>query len=407
MALDLWRATRDSSTGEAVRKQRVGEFGGAAAGAARTGAEAWRRGADRGSQVQAAEASGGAGAVIFSRMGKGSRSPLRYRHLFYRPLIYCTGFLTILAMLTAAGCHRSSTSALTKIILQADWYPQPEHGGFYTALVKGYYKDAGLDVTIQPGGPYVSQEQQVAVGAAQMGMSSSDRILESVADGQPLVAVAATMQHDPQGIMVREDSPVHSFGDLNGHTVAVKTGSTWWQFIEKKYQLTDVHEIPAMMNVANFVADPNYIQQAFATSEPFFAQQAGIATRVILTSDAGYSPYRVMFTTRDFLQGHTEAVGNFVAASIKGWREYLNDPAPANAAIIKLNPALNAQWMEFTWEKMRDGHFVAGEDPSGTQLGKMEPARWDTMYKQLTDLKVIDKQFDPATAYTLQFVGAK
>jgi NitT/TauT family transport system substrate-binding protein len=340
-------------------------------------------------------------------MGKGSRSAVRYSPLFRGPLLYCTGLLTIIAILTAAGCHRSSSGALTKIILQADWYPQPEHGGFYTALVRGYYKDAGLDVTIQPGGPYVSQEQQVSVGAAQMGMSSSDRILESVADGQPLVAVAATMQHDPQGIMVRQDSPVHSFADLNGHTVAVKTGSTWWQFIEKKYQLTNVHEIPAMMNVANFVADPNYIQQAFATSEPFFAQQAGIATRVILTSDAGYSPYRVMFTTRDFLQGHTEAVGNFVAASIKGWREYLNNPAAANAAIIKLNPALNAQWMEFTWKALGDGHFVAGEDPGGAQLGKMDPTRWETMYKQLTDLKVIDKQFDPATAYTLQFVGAK
>src|SRR5579863_3131291 len=132
-------------------------------------------------------------------------------------------------------------------------------------------------------------------------MSSSDKILESIADGQPLVAVAATMQHDPQGIMVRQDSPIRSFADLNGHTVAIKTGSTWWEFIEKRYQLTNVREVPAMMNVANFVADPNYVQQAFATSEPFFAKQAGIETRVLLTSDAGYSPYREILTTRDLL----------------------------------------------------------------------------------------------------------
>ena len=56
--------------------------------------------------------------------------------------------------------------------------------------------------------------------------------------------------------MVRKDSPIHSFADLNGHTVAIKTGSTWWEYIEKRYNLNDVHEIPAMMNVANFVADP-------------------------------------------------------------------------------------------------------------------------------------------------------
>jgi NitT/TauT family transport system substrate-binding protein len=127
---------------------------------------------------------------------------------------------------------------------------------------------------------------------------------------------------------------------------------------------------------------------------------------VILTSDAGYEPYRVMFTTRDFLAQHPEIVGKFVRASLRGWREYLNDPAAANAAIAKLNPALNAEWMQFTWQALRDGHFVAGEDPSGAQLGQMDPKRWETMYRQLLELKVIEKEFDPATGYTLQFLGA-
>ena len=75
--------------------------------------------------------------------------------------------------------------------------------------------------------------------------------------------------------------------------------------------------------------------------------------------------------------------------------------------IAKLNPALNREWMEFTWRALRDGHFVAGDDPSGAQLGQMVAARWNTMYVQLLDLKVIGKPFDPGTAYTLQFVGSK
>ena len=316
--------------------------------------------------------------------------------------------LLFVASLFVQGCrHSPPQTGLTKVILQADWYPQPEHGGFYTALLKGYYRDEGLDLDIQPGGPYVSVEKQVAVGAAQFGMGSSDKILESVAASQPLVAVAATMQRDPQGIMVRKDSPIHSFSDLHGHTVAIKTGSTWFEYIAKRFQLNDVHEVPAMMNVANFVADPQYIQQAFATSEPFFAHQAGIETRVLLTSDAGYNPYRVMFTTRDMLQQHPDVVGKFVRASVKGWSDYLNDPAAANAAIAKLNPALSPDWMQFSWQALRDGHFVAGDDPSGAQLGRMDPERWSTMYQQLLDLKVINKPFEPATAYTLQFVQTR
>jgi NitT/TauT family transport system substrate-binding protein len=321
------------------------------------------------------------------------------------------GFFSILLILFLAGlslqaCRRSDTvSGLTKVVLQADWYPQPEHGGFFTALAKRYYRDEGLDLSILPGGPYISVEKQVSSGGAQFGMGSSDKVLESISGGQPLIAVAATMQHDPQGIMVRNDSPIHSFSDLNGHSVAIKVGeSTWFEYLTRRYQLNDVHVVPAMMNVANFVADPNYIQQAFATSEPFFAHQAGVETRVLLVSDAGYNPYRVMYTTRDFLRQHPEVVSKFVRASLKGWKDYLMDPAPAHTAIAKLNPALNPEWMQFTWQKLRDGHFVAGEDPTGAQLGQMEPKRWATMYEQLVDLKVIETPFDPTTAYTLQFL---
>ncbi len=315
----------------------------------------------------------------------------------------------ILLSLSALGCrHAPVDSGLTKIVFQADWYPQPEHGGFFTAVAKGYYKDEGLDVTILPGGPYISVEKQVSAGTAQFGMGSSDKVLEANAQGQNIVAVAATMQHDPQGIMVRKESPIRTFSDLNGHSIAIKVGeSTWFEYVVKRYQLNNVHVVPAMMNVANFVADPQYIQQAFATSEPFFAHQAGVETRVLLVSDAGYSPYRVMYTTSDFLQQHPDVVAKFVRASIRGWKDYLNDPAAAHAMIAKLNPALNPEWMQFTWTQLRDGHFVAGEDPTGAQIGQMDPKRWSTMYDQLVDLKVIDKQFDPTTAYTLQFLQTR
>jgi NitT/TauT family transport system substrate-binding protein len=310
------------------------------------------------------------------------------------------------ASLLAAGCKHPSDNGLTKVTLQADWYPQPEHGGFYDALVNGYYKAEGLDVTILPGGPYVSVPKQVAAGAADFGMIGSDKILESVADGQPLVAIAATMQHDPQGIMVRQNSPIHSFADLNGHTVAVQAGSTWFEFLVKRYNLTNVHEVPAMFNIANFIADPNYIQQAFATSEPFFAKQAGIDTRVMLTSDAGYSPYRVTFTSQSLIAQHPQVVAGFVRASIKGWIDYLQDPTSTNAAIAKLNPALNPQWMQFTWQALRDGNFITGDPASGVKIGSMTADRWNSMYAQLTDLKVIEKPFDPSTAFTLQFIPA-
>ena len=213
------------------------------------------------------------------------------------------------------------------------------------------------------------------------------------------------MQHDPQAIMVHQDSPVHSFQDLDGHAVAIRLGaSTWFEYLVKRYQLKNVREIPATYSVANFLQDPGYIQQIFVTSEPFFARQAGVPVRTLLISEAGYNPYRVFVTSRSFLQQHPEIVAKFVRASLRGWRDYLVHPDDINAAIAKLNPAMSVPQMKFSYEALRDQHFIAGDAPNGADLGRFDPARWTSMYQQLLDLKVIQKPFDPAIAYTLQFM---
>jgi NitT/TauT family transport system substrate-binding protein len=315
--------------------------------------------------------------------------------------VCCLGICLVLS-----GCEKQrASSGLTPVRLQTDWYPQPEHGGFYDAQIRGYYKEEGLDVTILPGGPYVNTAQLVSAGTVQFGMGSSDNTLESIGNGVPLVAVAATMQHDPQAIMVHQDSPVHSFQDLDGHAVAIRLGaSTWFEYLVKRYQLRNVREIPATYSVANFLQDPAYIQQIFVTSEPFFARQAGAPVRALLISQAGYDPYRVFLTSQSFLQQHPEIVAKFVRASLRGWRDYLVHPDDINAAIGKLNPAMSLPQMEFTYEGLRDQHFITGDAPNGADLGRFDPARWTTMYQQLLDLKVITKPFDPTIAYTMRFM---
>jgi NitT/TauT family transport system substrate-binding protein len=317
-----------------------------------------------------------------------------------------TIFFCLALTVFTAGCHRApSASGLTPVSFQTDWYPQPEHGGFYDALLKGYYRQEGLDVTILPGGPMNVAEQQVSMGAAQFAMGSSDRILEADSQGQPLVAVGATMQSDPQGILLHADSPVHSFADLNGRAIAVKAGSTWFEYIVRRYNLKNAREIPATYSIANFLADPNYIQQIFVTSEPFFARKAGASVRTLLIRDTGYAPYRVFFTSSSYLGQHPDVVAKFARASIRGWRDYMQDSSAVNTDLLKLNPAQAPEQMQFTWQALKDGHFVDAGNPANT--GHMDPARWATMYAQLSDLKLIAHPIDPASAYTLEYCNSQ
>jgi NitT/TauT family transport system substrate-binding protein len=309
--------------------------------------------------------------------------------------------------LLLAGCRSQQSptnNGLTPVRLQLDWYPQPEHGGFFTAALQGYYKAEGLDVTLLPLPQYGSVAQLVSTGKADFGLGSSDQILEWDSNGLPLIAVAATMQHDPQAVMVHKDSPVHDFKDLEGHTIAAQTGATWLKYVVSRYHLHEVRQIQATLSIANFLADPNYVQQIFITSEPFFAKQAGADVRTFLISSSGYDPYRVQFTTQDFVAQHSDVVTRFVRASVHGWQEYLRNPGPTNEYLLKLNPALNPTQEAYTAQTLRDGGFITGGDPSGAQTGRMTAERWQTSYEQLKSLGILHGPIDPATAYSLKFV---
>jgi NitT/TauT family transport system substrate-binding protein len=312
--------------------------------------------------------------------------------------------LVLAAMLTGCRSEHPAATGLTPVRLQLDWYPQPEQGGFYAAQLLGYYKSEGLDVTILPLPQYGSVAQLVSSGKADFGLGSSDQILEWTSNGLPLVAVSATMQHDPQAVMVHKDSPIRDFKDLDGHTIAAQTGATWLKYVTLRYNLRDVRQIPSTLSIANFLADPGYVQQIFITSEPFFAKQAGAEVRTLLISSSGYDPYRVYFTTRDFTAQHPDVVAKFVRASIRGWNEYLRDPGPTNARLLQLNPSLNPAQEAYTAQALRDGGFITGGDATGAQTGRMTAARWNASYQQLKALGILHAPIDPAADYSLQFV---
>jgi len=314
--------------------------------------------------------------------------------------------LAAVGALLFCGCRASQPVAvggLTPVRLQLDWYPQPEHGGFFAAQLLGYYKAEGLDVTLLPLPQYGSDAQLVASGKADLGLGSSDAVLEWDSNGLPLVAVSATMQHDPQAIMVHAASPIHDFKDLEGQTIAAQTGATWLKYVTQRYDLKNVRQVPTTLSIANFLADPGYVQQIFITSEPFFAKQAGADVRTLPISSSGYDPYRVAFTSRDFATLHPDLVAKFVRASIRGWQAYLADPTATNAALLKLNPALNPAQEAYSAQALRDGGFITGTDPANPQTGRMTAARWQTLYEQLKSLGILHNPIDPTTAYALNF----
>ncbi|HEY8932791.1 MAG TPA: ABC transporter substrate-binding protein, partial [Rariglobus sp.] len=119
------------------------------------------------------------------------------------------------ACLAFSGCGKVEFSGEAqiikqpvKIIVQLDWVAEPEHGGFYQAQAKGFFKAAGLDVEIIPGGPNAFVMQKVATGQAQFGQGDSTNTLLAIAQDVPVIQIAAVFQNDPSVLMLHQDNPV-------------------------------------------------------------------------------------------------------------------------------------------------------------------------------------------------------
>src|SRR6202020_3643017 len=148
-----------------------------------------------------------------------------------------------------------------------------EHGGFYQAKATGLYEKAGLDVPLKMGGPQVNGMQLLLAGEADVMMGYDLQVLKALEQGFGLTTVGTSFQFDLQGMMTHDNVP--GLGALKDKTILVATAgrSTWWPWLKAKYKYSEEKTRPYTFNLQPFFADPNVVQQAYPTSEPFQAAQ--------------------------------------------------------------------------------------------------------------------------------------
>jgi len=305
-----------------------------------------------------------------------------------------------------AGDATGAAPALTHVVLQTDWYAQPEHGGFYQAVVKGYYRAAGLDVEIRQGSPSTQPAQVLATGRADFAIGSSNDVMTAAGRGIPFVMLGAFMQRDPQGIMFHHESGIRSFRDLDGRNIMAAPGAPFLDVLERLYHI-HVSVTPLDFGMSRFLANPDFIQQCFVTNEPFYVRQHGAHADVLLISDCGFSPYRVWFARRSFITEHPDIVRAFTAASIRGWQDYIaGDPAAANALIASLNPKMDPAFMDYSLRAMRSYRLVTGDPARGEAVGRIQRARIGLLLRQLNDIGLLDHPLSVDDVFDGRFLPA-
>lgn len=108
------------------------------------------------------------------------------------------------------------TGPVTTVKLALDWTPNTNHTGIYVAQQMGWYKDEGINLQIVPYSGSVSPDVLVSSGKVDVGISSTESIVADAAVGQPVVSIAAIIQHNTSALVTLASSGINSPKQLDG-----------------------------------------------------------------------------------------------------------------------------------------------------------------------------------------------
>jgi NitT/TauT family transport system substrate-binding protein len=203
--------------------------------------------------------------------------------------------------------------------------------------------------------------------------------------------------------MSKKGKGYNDFSELSGRTVFVTPGSAYWEFIKKKYKLTNVKELAYFGDITAFLANDNAIAQSYSTNEPFALSQKGIDTEFKFAYESGFNPYdSVLFTTEAFLKDHPDVVKAYVAATVKGWDFYKGKYMDVNDYILKNNPNGTKEGFKFASEKQNDLMYI--DDALTKGFGYMSKERWSALQDQMLDLAIIKNKVNIDTLFTIDYL---
>lgn len=258
----------------------------------------------------------------------------------------------------------------SKIVVQTDWFPEPEHGFLYQLAgtngtldtKKGHYtgtiKGTGVQLEIRAGGPFTGFQQPISQmyqdSSITLGYATSDEEIQ-LAKKLPLVSVVAPDEFSPQILMwnPKKFPNVHRFADIKGTgaKVLVFAGGVWVDYlvgrgwVDQKQVDTSYDGSPA-----RFVSSDGAIfQQGFATSEPYQYQheisQYGKPVSYLLIKNSGYVPYpQTLAVRRADLKKLGPCLKLFVPLVQRAQVAYTKNPKPVNDKLTQIVTALNTFW---------------------------------------------------------------
>lgn len=235
--------------------------------------------------------------------------------LFASLLLLCIAALAVPPAQAAPDARK-----LDPVRLQLKWLHQFQFAGFYAALEKGYYREAGMDVSIQEASAHESAVSVLERGGAEFGLHGSDLVVAR-AQGKPVVALAAIFQHSPMVLLARKDADISSLHDLAGKRVLLgPDAAELLAYLKHESVPVNTGLSVQSFDLKALIAAEVDAMAGYSTDETYLLTRAAIPFNVFSPRAAGIDFYGdVLFTTETQVKLHPERVRRFRDASLRGW----------------------------------------------------------------------------------------
>ena len=312
------------------------------------------------------------------------------------------------ALTFAAGCGEKSEKGkggTERFDLALDFYVNPDHAGIFTALDRGYFKEAGLDVRPQVPSDPAAPIKQVAAGRADLAISYEPEVMLAQEQGLDVVAVAALVQEPLTSLISTADSGVAGAADLGGTTVAtagIPYQDTFLDAILARENISrdDVEVVDVGLGLLPAVLSgrADAMLGGFRNIEGVDLAERGEDPTVLPVDELGIPTYDelVLVASRTRLEEDPEAIRLFIAALERGTKLAMKDPQLATDAVLEagegLDPKLTAAETDATLPLLLP--------PKKEAFGYMDPAQWEAFIGFMADQGDITTRFDPDEVLT-------
>jgi putative hydroxymethylpyrimidine transport system substrate-binding protein len=332
--------------------------------------------------------------------------------LFRGAGVCCALLAGTLALTACGGSAAPAGASARKATVLLDWDPNPDHVALYSARAAGYFKDAGLDVTLQAPSDPSDPTKLVSTGKVDLGISYEPETIIAGSRGLDVTSVGALIPTALTSVIATEKSRVRSVADLAGARVATAGLATQDAFLTTilaqhhvdagSVKKVDVgQDLIAAMVTGNVDATLG----GFRNVEAVQLAAQGLKPTVIPVTDAGVPDYAelVVIARASRLKtdpGYQKLVRDFLAALARGNAAVLSDPAGAAGTIAKVaqgyDPAVLPKMVDATVPLLRN---QAG-------FGHEDPAAWQSFADWMSAAHLIDKPVRAADVVTNSYLPA-